>query len=80
MHACTHLYHVHNLYGIVCILFAHELDEAVALVLLGDTVLGHVHIDHRPRLNKQLPQQPLGHFVVQATDVYGGICGQRILQ
>lgn len=41
------LYHVHDFDRIVGIVLAEELDETVALVHLGDTILGHVHIHWR---------------------------------
>lgn len=36
--------HVHDLDGVVGVLLAQELDKAVALVHLGDAVLGHVDV------------------------------------
>lgn len=47
--------HVHDLDGVVGIFFAQELHEAIALVLPSHPVLGHVRVDHRPRLQEQLP-------------------------
>lgn len=49
------LNHIHDLDGVVSILFAHELHKAVALVQLRYAVLGHVHIHHRSCLEEQLP-------------------------
>jgi len=37
--------HVHNLDGIICIIFTHELYEPIALMLLGNAVPRHVYID-----------------------------------
>jgi len=36
--------HVHDLYSIVGVFLAEELDESIALVHLGDTILGHVYV------------------------------------
>jgi hypothetical protein len=36
--------HVHDLYGVVCVLLALEFDEAVALVLVCDFVSRDMHI------------------------------------
>lgn len=38
------LYHVHDLYGIICILFTQELNKAISLVLSCDSVFGHVRV------------------------------------
>ena len=48
-------YHVHDFDGIVGVLFSHELDKPVALVVLSYAVFGHVHVDNGARLHKQLP-------------------------
>lgn len=47
--------------------------HALTLVLAGDPILGHVGVNHRPGLEKQLPQQRLAHLLVQAPHVHGGI-------
>ena len=39
-----HFNHVHNLYGIVCILLSHKLHEPITLMSLCYSVLWHVHI------------------------------------
>ena len=36
--------HVHDLYGVVCVIFTHELDKPVTLVLLSDAITRHVDI------------------------------------
>lgn len=37
--------HVHDFYSIVSIIFTHELNEPVTLVLLSDAIPRHVHVD-----------------------------------
>lgn len=70
--------HVHNLDRIVGVLLAEELHEAVTLVHLRDTVLGHVHVHDGPGLDKHLPQQRLRDLVVEAAHVDGGICERNV--
>lgn len=48
-------YHIHNFDGIVGILFTEELYEAVTLMLSSHPVFGHVCVDHRTCLQKELP-------------------------
>lgn len=48
-------YHVHDFDGIVGVLLTHELDKPVALMILCDTIFGHVHIHDRTSLDEQLP-------------------------
>lgn len=47
--------HVHDFYGIVCILFTEELHKAVSLMLACDSVLWHVCVDHRASLQEEFP-------------------------
>ena len=39
--------HVHDFDGVVCVVLPHELHEAVALVVHGHPVLGHVNVHWR---------------------------------
>ena len=48
--------HVHNLDGIVCIIFTHELYEPIALMLLGNAVSRHVYIDWTTNTTNQESQ------------------------
>jgi hypothetical protein len=43
---------VHDFDGVVCILFAFELDKAVALVFVGYLIAGDVDIDDRSTLGE----------------------------
>jgi len=47
--------HVHDLYRVVGIILTQELNKTVALMLHGDSVLGHVHIDNWSCLHEELP-------------------------
>lgn len=67
------LYHVHDLDRVVCIILSHELNKAITLVLLSNTVLWHVNIDHRSSLHKHLPKQCLADFVIKPTNINSGI-------
>jgi len=66
-------YHVHDLYRVISIIFSKKLHKAITLVLHGDPVLGHVHIHHRPCLDKQLPKQSFIHLFIQPTNIDGGV-------
>lgn len=46
------LYHVHDLYRVVCILLGQELDESVTLVHLRYSVLGHVNVDWKGEVSE----------------------------
>jgi hypothetical protein len=65
--------HVQDLDAVVSVLFTPELHKSVALVLVGDLVSRHVHIDHRPSLDKQLPQQLLIDTRLEVADVDSGV-------
>lgn len=60
---------MHDLDGIVCVFFALELDEAVALVLVGDLVTRDVDIDHWAALSEELPEDVLVYFLVDVACV-----------
>lgn len=47
--------HVHDFNGVVCIFLAEEFHEPITLMLTRDSIFGHVGIDHRSRLQKELP-------------------------
>lgn len=47
-----------------------ENSKYLTLVLACDSILGHVGIDHRSRLEKELPQQRLADFLIQPPDVH----------
>lgn len=66
--------HVHDLYGVLGILLVHELNETVALMILRDSILWHVHVDHRASLNEKLPEKRLRHLLIKTTNINGGIC------
>lgn len=48
--------HVHDFDGVVRVLLRHEFHKSKALVSTGDSVLGHVHVGHRPCVDEQLPE------------------------
>lgn len=66
------LNHIHYLHRVVRVLLPLELHKAIPLVIVGDTVLGKVHVHDWPNLHKQLPHQLLRHLGVQIPHVYGG--------
>lgn len=47
---------MHDFYAVVGVLLALELNEAIALVLVGDLVSRQVDVNDRAALDKQLPQ------------------------
>lgn len=48
--------HVHDANCVFCVFLAEKLDESVTLVIRRNAVLGHVYINDRPGLDKQLSQ------------------------
>lgn len=64
---------MHDLDGIVGILFTLELDEAVALMLVGDLIAWDVDIDHWSALSEELPKNTLVYFLVDVTRVDCGL-------
>lgn len=63
---------VHDFGGIVGVLFADELDEAEALVCLGDAVFGQVDVDDAAGLEHEFPYELVGDALVEVADVDGG--------
>lgn len=61
--------HVHDLNRVIGVLLTLELDEAVALVLVGDLIPRDVHVDHRAALREQLPQDILVDLLVDVARV-----------
>jgi hypothetical protein len=61
--------HVHNLDGVVSVLFTLELDKTVALVLISDLIPRDMDIDHWSALSKQLPQYVLVDLLVDVPRV-----------
>ena len=53
--------HVKDLDRIISVFFSLELDKAIALMLVGDFVSRYVHVDDRPSLQEQLPNDLLVH-------------------
>jgi hypothetical protein len=64
---------MHNLDGVVCVLFTLELDETVGLMLVGDLVTGDVDIDDGSTLGEQLPQDVLVDLLVDVAGVDRGL-------
>jgi hypothetical protein len=64
---------VHDARGILGVLLADELDEAVALVRLGDAVFGQVDVDDAAGLQHQLPDQAVDDALIEVSDVDGGL-------
>lgn len=62
-------YHVHNFDAVVGVVFAQELNKAIALVHLGYTVFWHVDVHNWTGLYEELPKKCFGDFVVQAAYV-----------
>lgn len=65
--------HVHYLDGVICILLALELDEAVPLVLVRDFIAGDVNIDHWPALREEFPEHVLIDLLVEVAAVDSGL-------
>ena len=65
--------HVHDLDGVLGVLLVHELDEAVALMVLRDAVFGHMNVDDGACLDEELPQNGLGDLLVETSHVNCGI-------
>ena len=64
---------VHDFACVVCIFFAREFDEAIALVCLCDAVFGEVDIDDRPSLEHQFPDESIGAAFVEVANVEGAV-------
>jgi hypothetical protein len=60
---------VHNFAGIIGVIFASELDEPIALVILCDAVLGQVYVDDRTGLKHQFPDERIGAALVEVADI-----------
>ena len=65
----VHLDHVEHLDRVLRVLLPLELDEAKAHVLLRQLVLRDVHVDDRPTLHAQLPEQRLVDLLVEVAHV-----------
>lgn len=61
---------VHDPRRIFGVFFAHELDEPIALMLLGNAILGQMDVDNAPRLEHQLPHDAICDPLIEVTDVY----------
>ena len=64
---------VHDRGCIVGVFFRIELDEAIALVRLGDAVFGKVDVGNAAGLEEELPDQRIGHPLVEVADVDGAV-------
>jgi hypothetical protein len=60
---------VHDLDGVIGVLFAFEFDEAVALMLVGDLVARDVDVDHWAALREEFPEDVFVHLLVDAARV-----------
>ena len=54
--------HVQHLDGVVRVIFSPVLHEGVTLMRVAHAILRHVHVHHRSRLDKRLPQHLLGNL------------------
>lgn len=63
---------VHDLCSILGILLALELDEAVALVGLGDAVFGQMDVGDAAGLEHELPDEGICDAFIEVADVDGG--------
>lgn len=63
---------VHDFGGIFGVVLGLELDEAVALVCLGDAVFGQVDVGDATGLQHQFPDQLVVDALVEVADVDGG--------
>ena len=61
--------HVHYLDGVICVLLAFELDEAVPLVLVRDFVARDMHVDHWSTLREEFPEHVLIDLLVEVSAV-----------
>ena len=64
---------VHDFAGVVCVVFAREFYESVALVGLRYAVFGEVDVDDGARLEHQFPDEGIGAAFVEVADVEGAV-------
>ncbi len=66
-----HFNHVHDLNWVIGIILTFELNKAITLVLIGDFISGQMNVNNRATLDKQLPEETFGDFLIEITDVNG---------
>lgn len=64
---------MHNLDGVICILFTLELYKTVGLMFIGDLVPRNVDIDDGSALREQLPQYVFVDLLIDVACVDGGL-------
>ena len=64
---------MHYLDGVICVLLALELDEAVPLVLVRDFVSRDMHVDHWPTLREEFPKHVLIDLLIEVAAVDSGL-------
>lgn len=62
---------MHNFDRVISVLFAFKLNEAVALVLIGNFVPGKVDIHNRATLDEELPKEIFSYFLIEIAHVDG---------
>jgi hypothetical protein len=63
---------IHDLGRVLGIFLADELDKAVPLMCLRDSVFGEMHIDYASNLKHEFPDKSVGDAFVEVADVHGG--------
>lgn len=66
-----HFYHVHYLNRVIGIILTFKLNKAITLVFIGDLIPGQMNVNNGAALNKQLPEETFGDFLIEITDVDG---------
>ena len=66
-----HFHHVHDLNRVIGIILTFELNKAITLVLIGDLIPRQMNVNNWATLNKQLPKETFGDFLIEITDVDG---------
>lgn len=65
--------HVQYLDGIVCVLLPQQLDKAIALMVAGHAVLGHMQVDYWTSLKKQFVENFVGDSIIQVAHIACGL-------
>ncbi len=64
-----HLDHMHDLDRVVGVILTFELDEPIALVLVGNFISREMDVDNRAALYKEFPKKILCDLLIEVADV-----------
>lgn len=64
---------MHDFYGVVSVFLALELDEAIALMLVGNFISRNVDVDNWSALCEKLPKHVLVDLLIDVSSVDCGL-------